>query len=249
MKKLFVLLILAFTVSSCGSKSVFVNLDYAKTTYGYLNNGGYVSGTLILWNKAKMTVTLLETVACVRTGDPTPNPVDIETSYDFALDTTAQLTAAEVAMVKAAVSARTSLVATAVRRFQCRQLITSLANRINSDPSVLSEWFFEDAVSNPDMFYLFVSDVTMGDKVEMKVDNGVNVSTGFPVKLAKSTVNVKIDRSTLSRISGKDGILMFNVRVMRAIYVTNADGGKNASFKPVSDIDLATLQAALRKGG
>lgn len=250
MKRLFALLVMALVVSACGTKTpVFVNLDYAKTSYGYLNNGGYTSGSLILWDRAKMTVTTLESVACVRRDDLTPNPVDIETGYDFALDTSAQLTAAEIAMVKGAISTRTSLVAADVRRLQCRQLITSLTNHINSDPSVLSEWLFEDAVSNPDLFYLFVTDVTMGDSVEMKVDNNVSATAGFPVKLAKSTVDVKIDSSALRKINGNDVVLMFNVRVLRAIYITNADGGKNASFKPVSSVDLATLQQALRKGG
>ena len=228
---------------------VYVDLDYAKTTYGYLNNGGYVSGSLILWNRAKGTVLTLEPVACERNADLTPNPISVESGYDFTLDTSAQLTQAEVAMVKAAVNRRTSLVAADIRRLQCGKLVTSLTNHINADPSVLGEWSFDEAVKDPDLLYLFVTDVAVGDKVEMKVDNGVSASAGFPVKLARTTVEVKIDSSALRKIDGNDVVLMFNVRVLRAIYVTNAEGGKNASFKLVNDVDLATLQAALRKGG
>lgn len=247
MKNIVALLLVAFAVTSC-AKQVFVRLDYARTNFGYLNSGGYTSGTLLLWDRRKKTVTALENIACVRRATVDPNPVDIETGYEFTLDGGGKLTPAELALVRAAVQTRTSLTAGDVRRFQCNAIVTSLTDHINSDPSVLSDWFFRDAVGNPDLFYVFVMDVTVGDSVEMKIDNQLSANAGFPVKLGASSVDVKIDSNSLHKVSGNDVVLMFNVRMLRPVYVRNDAGGQNASFELVRDVDVDALRDALRSG-
>jgi hypothetical protein len=113
---------------------------------------------------------------------------------------------------------------------------------------VLSGWFFRDAIENQDLFYVFVMDVTVGDSVEMKVDNEISANAGFPVKVGAASVDVKIDRSALHKLSGNDVVLMFNVRMLRPAYVKNAEGGQNASFELVRDVDVDALREALRNG-
>jgi len=247
MKNTVALLLAALVASSC-AKQASVNLDYSRTNYGYLNSGGHTSGSLLLWDRRKKTVMALENVACMRRTALDPNPVDIETGYEFALDGGGKLTPTELALVRAAVRTRTSLVAGDARRFQCNSIVTSLTKHINSDPTVLSDWFFRDAIENQDLFYVFVMDVTVGDSVEMKVDNEISASAGFPVKVGAASIDVKIDRSTLHKLSGNDVVLMFNVRMLRPAYVKNAEGGQNASFELVRDVDVDALREALRNG-
>lgn len=247
MKNAMALLVVAFVLSSC-AKQVSVDLNYASTNLGYLNSGGYTSGSLLLWDRRKSTVAALENVACLRRIATNPNPTRIETSYDFSLKGGGELTPAELAFVRASIERRTSLVAEDVRRFQCSSIVTSLTNHINSDPTVLSDWYFQDVLTNPDLLYVFVTDVAIGDSIEVKVDNRSGATAGLPLKLGASKINVEIDRSSLQKLSGDDVVLMFNARFLRPTYVTNEEGGKNASFELVRDVDVSALPAALRNG-
>lgn len=249
MKKLIALVSLGLLLTSCGKTGIVnVDIDYAKTTYGFVNNGGFTSGTLLLWDRKKSTITVLENVECTRRAKGDPSPIDIETSYDFGLNAGLKLTAAQQSIIESSVKSRTSLVANDVRRYQCSSIVTSLTKFINSDPSVLSDWFFADAAKNPDLLYLFVSDVTIGDSIELQVDNQAKVSAGFPVDIGTKTVQVEIDGKGLGKIKGDDVVLMFNVRVLRATYVKNDEGGQNASFDLVNGADLGKLRKSLRNG-
>jgi hypothetical protein len=110
------------------------------------------------------------------------------------------------------------------------------------------DWSFADAVKNPNLYYLFVSDVTVGDNIELHVEKQKKVNAGIPVKLGTRTVELEIDDSSIGKISGNDVVLMFNVRVLRPTYITNSEGGKNASFDILGAPDLSTLRDALRRG-
>jgi hypothetical protein len=244
-RNLIALLLSGLALGSC-NETVHVGLDYAKTTYGYVNNGGFSSGTLLLWDKGKSTITTLGKVDCIR-GQSDPS-IDIETSYDGTINTSLKLTPMEESIIEGTLKSKSSLVAKDARRFQCTSLVGSLAKYINADPSVLSDWSFADAVKNPDLYYLFVSDVTVGDSIELHVEKEKKVDVGIPVKLGARTVELEIDDSSIGKISGNDVVLMFNVRVLRPTYIKNDEGGRNASFDVLSGQDLGSLRDALRRG-
>lgn len=248
-RNLVTLLSLGLALGSCGSGIVNVDLDYARTTYGYVNNGGFSSGTLLLWDKRKATITTLDKVDCIRRDSVTPTPIDIETSYEGTISTSLKLTPTDESIIEGALKSKSSLVANDVRRFQCQSLVGSLSKYINAEPSVLSDWSFADAVKNPNLYYLFVSDVTVGDSIELHVEKQKNVSAGIPVKLGTRNVKLEIDQSSIGKIRGNDVVLMFNVRVLRPTYVKNDEGGLNASFNLLTDQDLGGLRSALLKGG
>jgi hypothetical protein len=241
--------VLGMMLSACNSQTVKIDVDFAKTNYGFLNSGGYRPGSLLLWNIKESTLSYKGQVECSPPGGDPGSPSDIETQYEFSLEANLDLTPAQIAAIESAVKTRSSLVAKDSRRFQCKSILTSLSNSVIADPTVLEDWSFREAARDPNLYYLVVTDVTIGDSVELTVDNQVMAKAGFPLKIGSSTFNASIAGNGLGKISGNDVLLMFNVRAFRPTFIDNGAGGQNAAFEPKSGLDLRKLKTLLRRVG
>lgn len=249
MKHSLVLLSIITMLAGCQSQSILANIDFAKTNYGHLNSGGYQAGTLLLWNAKDGTVSVVGTPGCPYPDAEQANPIDIETRYEFGLEASVELPAVAKGQLENEVRSRTSLLARGAKRFFCTKIFSTLSGAIEKDPSVIDEWSFREAVENPEMYYLFINDVTVGDSVELKIDSEIQASAGFKVRIGSMTFDVKLTGNGLERIHGEEVVLMFNVRVLRPYFIDNGKGGKNPAFKIANGIDLSSLPFILKRVG
>lgn len=245
------IIMLCFILSSCNeaARPLTVNVDFAKTNYGYLNSGGYEAGSFFRWNKKQSTLTFLGNIDGFDVENAEEVGVDIDTTYEHGVELDAQFSSIEKASIEGAIKANVTLTIIDAKRHVVSGTITKISKYLSSHTELFDEWNFREVASDPEQYYLVVRDVTVGDQVELKIANESKAGGDFPIKVGGASINVRIAGSGLGKLKGENAVMMFNFLVYRAVFKPNGEGGQNPSFEVIKDLNLEGLPSLLRKVG
>ncbi len=254
MKAIYVLAVSGFLLSSCetvsrGGMNVPVDLRFAKTDFGYVNSGGYKPGSLFLWNREEGALVALETVDGFTLPDSSANGTDVVAKIDGGAKFGVGIDGNIAAKLDAELKTHTSLTITDARRDQNKGNITKLSNFLAQNIDRMDDWSFRDVQADKNLYYILISDVTTGDKVEISVNNTGKSSLKIPVKIGEVGYTLDLNNENLISVTGDNVVTMFNVMVLDAQFVDNGENGKNPSFKIVHGLDLGELPELLRGTG
>lgn len=229
---------------------VAVNLDYAKTNYGYINSGDFKAGSFFLWDQGEARMVHLSDIPGFT---PPPNPRD-KTVQVAQYSSGAQIGGEAQ---KAAIKVRADALIAKHSAFEIAypnsvtydntvtRITSYLGEDIRSGGSLMQEWGFADAVNAPDQYYVLVRKVTYGDGIKLLVDGEAEVGGGFNVIIKGADVNVRLQGKGLNAISGTDTEIAIDVYVFRPEWKT-VDGGQNPNFKVQHFVKADDLPALFR---
>lgn len=211
-----------------------VNLDYAKTNYGYINSGDFKAGSFFLWDKGEKRMVHLSDIPGF---DAPPNPrdktiqvADYSSGADFGGGfQKAGLKAKADAMIASRSAFEISYPNSVVFDNTITRVTSYLGQDIRNGGGLLDEWGFRAAVNDPDQYYVLVRKVTYGDGIRILVDGEAEVNGGFSVIIKGADVNVRLQGKGLNAIQGTDTEVAFDVYVLKPVW-SDTGGGQNPSF-------------------
>ncbi|WP_270729303.1 hypothetical protein [Shimia sp. Alg240-R146] len=200
-----------------------VNLDYAKTNYGYINSGDFKAGSFFLWDKGEHRMVHLSDVpgfeAPPNPRDKTVQVADYTSGASFGVGgQKAAIKAKADAMMSARSAFEISYPNSVVFDNTITRVTRYLGNDIRDGGGLLDEWGFRTAVNDPEQFYVLVRKVTYGDGIRLLVDGETEVNGGFSVIIKGADVNVRVQGKGLNAIQGTDTEVAFDVYVMRPFW-------------------------------
>ncbi|GAA6182349.1 MULTISPECIES: hypothetical protein [unclassified Shimia] len=216
-----------------------VNLDYAKTNYGYINSGDFSAGSLFLWDKGDAPGDgRLIHLSDIPGFDAPTNPRDKTVQIaDYSSGAAfgggvekAGLKAKADAMIAARSVFEISYPNSVVYDNTITRVTSYLGDDIRNGGGLLDEWGFRAAAKDPDQSYVLVRKVTYGDGIKLLVDGETSASGGFSVIIKGADVNVKLQGKGLNAIQGTDTEVAFDVYVLRPTW-KDTGSGQNPSFE------------------
>lgn len=227
-----------------------VNLDYAKTNFGYINSGDFKAGSFFIWNKAEGKMRHLSDIPGFT---PPPNPRD-KTSQTASYSSGASI---DVEGNKALIQARANAMIAARSEFEIAypnkvayddtitRITAYLGDNIAAGGSVMEEWGFREAVKDPNQFYVLVRKVTYGDSIKLLVDGKAEAGAGFSVVVKGADLNVKLNGRGVQSIQGTDTEVAIDVYVFRPKW-SQTSGAQNPDFELKKWVDLDDLPDLFR---
>ncbi len=227
-----------------------VNLDYAKTNFGYINSGDFKAGSFFLWNKEAKK---MEHLSDIPGFDVPPNPRD-KTSQTATYSSGASI---DVEGNKALIQARANAMIEARSEFEIAypnkvafddtitRITSYLGDNIAAGGGLMQEWGFRDAVNDKDQYYVLVRKVTYGDGITLLVDGKAQAGAGFSVVVKGADLNVKLNGKGVQSIQGTDTEVAIDVYVFRPKW-SQKNGAQNPDFERKKWVDLDDLPELLR---
>jgi len=248
----------ALLVAGCNgnSETVGVNLDFAKTNFGYVNSGGYRAGSFFRWDFRDDRLVYLADIPGFE-KPVVPQTSDRVASYQAGVDVDASLSAIQKFAINAEIARRSTFKVSAANRVPYSGVYTRITRYLNMNDSssggLADEWQIKRAISERDAYFVIVRDVTYGDELSLTVDGEIKSSAEFPVKVADASYNVKISGRGLEQISGDNTELLFNIYVLEPSYLIENRGTSrqttNFQFEVISGVDLTDLPQLFRAVG
>ena len=229
---------------------VAVNLDYAKTNYGYINSGDFQAGSFFLWDKGAQRMVHLSDIPGF---DAPPNPrdktvqvADYSSGADFGGGIQkAGLKAKADAMIASRSAFEISYPNSVVFDNTITRITSYLSDDIRAGGGLLDEWGFRTAVNDPDQYYVLVRKVTYGDGIRILVDGEAEVNGGFSVIIKGADVNVRLQGKGLNAIQGTDTEVAFDVYVLKPVW-SDSGGGQNPNFAVDHFVEVKDLPDLFR---
>lgn len=240
-------------LASCTpSTPILVNLDFAKTNYGYINSGGYKAGSLLRWNIDEDYISYLSVVP----GFDKPDLVrgtDRTASYKDGIGLGVELNYFQTIAINNEISKRSTFQIADADRTTYDNTITKITSHISlerglGNADLIEEWQIREAIEQGNTYYLIVRDVTYGDSLDLSVDGEVKTSASFPIKVADASFNVQVIGNGLESIKGDRTETIFNFYVLKPYY-KEENGITKLNFRVVSGVDLRNLPNLLRRVG
>ncbi len=255
-----ILFFLQVSLSGCfwlrNVETVPANLDYATTTYGFLNSGDLKAGTLLLWDSKTDSVYPLSDIPGF-----VPPPPQTDKEFDFA----SYVSGADFGLEggNPALQAKADLLVANRSAFRVAHpnvktfddyltLMTQyLSENIRNGGTLIDEWFFRETYANPDAYYLLVRKVTYGDEIQLVVDDKIKSENKFSIPIRSAELNVQLQGKGLRHLKGSNTEIGFFLTPLRPYWLntTNPDGSsaQNAAFRPVLKELPRDFSAALRQ--
>ncbi|MBO9418343.1 hypothetical protein J7481_02465 [Labrenzia sp. R4_2] len=260
-------------LSGCwwSTPTVPVNLDYVETSYGYINAGDFRAGSLFVWarspNQKTERLDYLGNLNSFKRQEPVnvtiSDHVDYSRGVDVNIDAKYNISQIDI---DTAVSQRARFKLTNFERHKTPTYVTvfsdfikykyddkgnKLGERSQGEIDIVMQALdFREIARNPNIYYLLVTDVTYGDKMELEIDENIVTGNSFKVPVFAGDLKVDLVGKSLRKLEGKYAELLFRVDVLQPVWINNKQGGQNPGFKVVTrDFSLVQMPELLRKIG